>query len=115
MEDGYQYTGLYHYGSRIMVDVQIMRDKLEQVPIKICKIIIIWLTIRIRWIKIGVVTKLYRLIDIYIYILFMYFTDGIQIKVNNFLGFKKKIPFGIFNKLRVSIENKKSFFQSDIY
>jgi hypothetical protein len=45
----------------------------------------------------------------------MYFTDGIQIEVNNFLGFKKKIPFGIFNKLRVSIENKKSFFQSDIY
>ena len=71
MEDGYQYTGLYHYGSRIMVDVQIMRDKLEQVPIKICKIIIIWLTIRIRWIKIGVVAKLYRLIDIYIYIYYL--------------------------------------------
>jgi hypothetical protein len=69
MEDGYLYTELSHYGQRIMVDVRIMRDRLEKLPIKICKIIIIWLIIRIRWIKIGILTKLYRLIDVYIYYL----------------------------------------------
>ena len=72
MEDGYLCTGLSHYGLRIMVDAPIMRDRLEKLPIKICKIIIIWLIIRIRWIKIGILTKLYRLIDVYIYIIYVF-------------------------------------------